>query len=214
MTSRHLATLTFAALGWCGGPLWGQATPPDSTTSRRITGFVIARYVDDGTRSLYGAQRVGPVMLLGGPVRNTRTDVTTTVLGVGAMSRSRGSVRLSAFVAGARSSEGSSLRLYLLPSATLGPVAANATVAAYQPLGSGEGVAQAAVNPLTVALPVAPRVKSGLATIVDVAEGRLVRTSAGPYATVRVPGGALSVEWMTWRHHSRREVRWGFSGTY
>ena len=213
MRARHLAAVAITALGWNGGALLGQGTQRDSTT-RRVTGFVVARYVEDGTRSIYGAQRLGPVMVLGGLLRNTRTDVTTTVLGVGRMSRSHGSVGLSTFVAGAESSEGRSLRLYMLPSARLGVVAANATVTAYQPLGSSEAVAQAAVNPLTLALRVAPRVKVGMATIADLAEGRDARTSAGPYAAVRVPGGVVSVEWMTWHHRARREVRWGFSGSY
>ena len=96
----------------------------------------------------------------------------------------------------------------------VGALTANAIVAVYQPLGSGEAVAQAAVNPLTVALRVAPRVKAGVATIADLAEGRDARTLAGPYAAVRVPGGVVSVEWMTWHHRARREVRWGFSASY
>jgi hypothetical protein len=210
--AKHLAAVALAALGWSDRALLGQGTQHDSTT-RRVTGFVVARYVEDGTRSIYGAQRLGPVMVLGGLLRNTRTDVTTTVFGVGRMSRSHGSVGLSTFVAGAESSDGLSLRLYMLPSARLGVVAANATVTAYQPLGNSDAVAQAAVNPLTLAVRVAGA-KVGLATIADVAEGREGRTSAGPYAAVRVPGGVASVEWMTWHHRARREVRWGFSGSY
>ena len=213
MKAKHLAAVALAALGWSDRALLGQGTQHDSTT-RRVTGFVVARYVEDGTRSIYGAQRLGPVMVLGGLLRNTRTDVTTTVFGVGRMSRSHGSVGLSTFVAGAESSDGLSLRLYMLPSARLGVVAASATVTAYQPLGSSDAVAQAAVNSLTLAVRVAPRAKVGLATIADLAEGRDTRTSAGPYAAVRVPGGVASVEWMTWHHRARHEVRWGFSGSY
>ena len=214
MRGTHFAAGAITALALSGRPLLGQGTRHDSTTSRPTTGFVIARYVEDGTRSIYGAQRLGRVMVLGGLLRNTRTDITTAVLGMGAMARSHGGVRVSTFVAWAESSEGPSLRMYLLPSATLGRLTANATVAVYQPLGSGEAVAQAGVNPLTVAMRVAPRVKAGVATNVDLAEGRDARTSAGPYAAVRVPGGVVSVEWMTWYHRARREVRWGFSASY
>ena len=214
MTGRQFAAVAMTALVGSGRPVLGQGTRHDSTTSGRTTGFVVARYVEDGTRSIYGAQRLDRVMVLGGLLRNTRTDITTAVLGVGTIARSLGSVRLSTYVAGAGSSEGASLRMYLLPSATLGVLTANGIVTLYQPLGSSDAVAQAAVNPLTVALRVAPRAKAGVATIADWAEGRDPRTSAGPYAAVRVPGGVVSVEWMTWRHRARREVRWGFSASY
>src|SRR5688572_33302824 len=113
-------------------------------TSWLTTVFIFARYVEDGTRSIYCAQRLGRVIVLGGLLRNTRTDITTAVLGVGAIARSRGSVRLSTYVAGAGSSEGASLRMYVLPSATLGVLTVNAIVSVYQPLGSSEAVAQAA----------------------------------------------------------------------
>lgn len=214
MKGNHLAAFALAALGWGGGPLLGQRTQNASAEPKRVAGFVVARYVEDGTRSIYAAQRVGPVMLLGGLVRNVRTDLTTAVVGFGDMPAARGPFSLSTFVAGARNSDGTSLRVYLSPTARLGLLTANATIGAFQPLGNSKAVAQASVNPLTLALRVTPRIKAGVATIADFAEGRDVKTSGGPYATVRVPGGVASVEWMTWHHHARRELRWGFSSTY
>jgi len=68
------------ALVGSGRPVLGQGTRHDSTTSGRTTGFVVARYVEDGTRSIYGAQRLDRVMVLGGLLRNSRTDITTAVL--------------------------------------------------------------------------------------------------------------------------------------
>jgi hypothetical protein len=212
VNTKHTTAITIAALAWIVQPMLAQSAARDSTASRKSSGFVVARYVESGTRSIYSAQRVGPVMALGGVLHNTRARTTTTLLGIG-MARSSSSARLSGFVAAARSSGDLSLRMYMLPAATLGIFSTSAIVTLYQPLGD-RGVTQAAISPLILSLRVTGRVKVGAAAAVDAAEGRVARVAAGPYVQVRIPGGIASVEWMQWQRHTAPSVRWGFSATY
>lgn len=151
-------------------------------------------------------------MGLGGLLRDSRSGATTSIVGVG-ITRSSATTRVSGFLARASGSDGVSLRMYVLPSATLGMVSTSAIATIYQPI-DNRAVVRAGLSPVTVSVRVIPRAKLGAAAAVDVAEGRMARASAGPYAQVRIPGGLASVEWLKWHGHTEASLRWGFSATY
>jgi hypothetical protein len=204
MMAGRTGGITAALLLALGAPLAGQAL--------RFTGvdFVVARYAASGSVSRYAARRVGPGMIMGGVVANPRTLPATAVVGVGTDWRPWRRADVVAIVAGADAGDGASARLYLLPRFSIGRVGVSATATAYHPIG-GAGPRQAAVNPLTVAVRVAPGLHAGLVATLETREGRFPVAGLGPGAQWRGRGWALTVETTAAGVRAPLEVRAAFA---
>jgi hypothetical protein len=209
MVGRFHAPLLMMLSG-LAGPLAGQTGAPSSVGLRGMN-FVVARHTVGGSTSLYVGQRIGRGILVGGGTRNPRTRNHAVVLGGGTQLAAGRGIRLTAIAAFAEASDGSSLRLYLLPRIVTGRVSVTATASAYQPVG-GDALAQASINPATVVYRISRRVKAGGAVALDAVRGRRGRAGAGPTIQVRLPRGELSLEAIASRE--KRELRLGFSSSW
>lgn len=206
MASRT-GTLTAALLLALGAPLGGQAP-----ALPRLQGvdFVAGRYVASGSASLYAGNPAGAGMMVTGVVRNERTEYRAVVVGGGtrlALGRGAG---VTAILAGADATDGRSARLYVMPRLAAGRLVVTATATAFQPLG-GRSVRQAAVNPLTVAVRITPRLQAGVAAVLEMKDARPAAAGLGPSVGLRVPGGTLTIEAMVVGRRTRPEVRAAFS---
>ena len=208
MASRTGST-TAALLLALGAALRAQAPAPP-----RVQGvdFLAARHVATGSGAIYAARRVGLGMVVTGIVRNPRTTYRAVVVGAGTRLVLGRSAGVTAIIAGADATDGHTARLYLMPRLAAGRLIVAATATAYHPLG-GESVAQAAVNPLTVALRVRPWLQAGVAAALDMKAGRPAVAALGPSVQLRVAGGTLTIEAVAAGVRTRPEVRGAFSAT-
>jgi len=205
-TSTGLVAL--AALGLAPAA-WAQAREPAAGPRIQGASFAIARATSTGSMAFYGARRVGPGLAMVGVTANPGTGARALIAGAGSRVRFGATSGVTAIVAGAQSTEGPTLRLYLLPTVVVGRVTVAATATAYQPVG-GDAPREAAINPLSVTVRAMPELSAGLAVVVQAAEGRPTRTGLGPALRIRTPAGALCVEFLPFGL-PRPEIRGSFS---
>lgn len=202
-----MARVVTAALGVGGAPLTAQSRGPQPTTPRaQGVSFAFTRYAAGGSLSAYLAQRIGPGMVLAGAVGNLHTHRRTAIIGGGTHLALSEGVGLTALLAGAGATDGSTARLYLLPRLTAGRLLVTATGAVYQPL-DGRSRRQASINPLTATLHLTRGVRAGFAATVEGSEARPASAGAGPAVQLRLGGGTLSIEAILGALHSSTEVR-------
>jgi hypothetical protein len=188
-----------------------QAQVREPTGAPRIQGanFAIVRATSTGSVAFYGARRVGPGLAMVGVTANPGTGARALIAGAGTRLRINASSGFTVILAGAQSTDGPSLRLYVLPTVVVGRVAVAATATVYQPMGGG-APREAALNPLAVTVRATPALSAGLAVAVQAAEGRPTRTGLGPTLRLRTPVGVLCVEFLPFGL-PRPEVRGSFS---
>jgi hypothetical protein len=165
------------------------------------------------TGSLFVARRVGPGMAVAGIIANPVTHYSAFVVGTGTRVRLASSAGATVMVAGASASDGSSLRIYVIPALGLGRVVVNAITASYQPL-SGRNRAQLLVDPVLVTAPVTRGVRAGLAGVFVATHGVPPDYGVGPSLQVRVPGGALGLELVARHRRAGPELRGAFNAAW
>jgi hypothetical protein len=207
-----LAAAAIVAVHTGSTELRAQALAPRAVPRIAGTSFLMARYKAGASFSLYAAQRLGAGMVLAGVVGNPETGYRAVILGGGTHVRLGRRDGVTVLLGGAQASDGTFLRLYVLPKFATGRMLAKATGTFKQPLG-GKGLRDAAVDPLTVSLRVSAVLRVGLSGVLSVAERRPVDWGMGPSANVRVPGGSVALEIISRAGLHRLEVRGAFSAS-
>lgn len=188
----------------------GAQTPTSRTGARFVgTSFVLVHYDAGGSLSAYGAKRFGAGMVVVGIVGNPNTAYRAVLVGGGTRLVLGAHAGVTALLAGQDATAGASVRLYVLPEATLGRVQVSATGALKQPLGAGRR--EASIDPLTLSLRLNGILRVGVAGLVSVAERRPVDWGVGPSVAFRVLGGFVSLEIVSRVQREHPEVRGEFS---
>ena len=196
LSSRlFLVTIALAALS---EDLSGQA--PGSTARFTGSSFVFVRYKYEGAISAYASRRIGSGMAFAGVIENPYTSSRTVILGSGTRVRFGAPASIATFLGGAASTDGWSLRTYLLPRFKAGRIAGGGTISATEPL-SGSVRRQLSIDPLTLSLRTVERARVGVATRLQAKEGSVPRWGAGPSLELRAFRSAFAVEGISagWR---------------
>lgn len=215
---------TLALMGW-GADLGAQApataAPPPPPPSphpspvRRLAGasFVVARYKAGSSVSVYASSRLGAGMAVAGVVGKPNSTNWAFVAGAGTRIRFAPHAGMTVILGAATATNGTSLRLYLLPKLATGSVLLTATTGAYQPL-AGDGRRQFAIDPLTVSVRLTDRIRAGLSTVLSLSEGRRATVGAGPTVQMAVPGGAVSLELVALSGSGHPQLRTSFQASH
>jgi hypothetical protein len=217
---RHIAMVTraLAMAAMLTGLASGAKLPAQTVTPRvapRLAGasFVLARYTAAGSASAYGARRFGAGMAVVGVVGNPTTRYRAVILGGGTRLRIGRHDAVTVLLAGAQATDGTSLRLYVLPAVAAGRLRASATGVLKQPLG-GEGRREVSMDPLTVSLPITRFLRVGLTGVLSAQQGRAVDWGVGPSVHLRALGASLSLEVVSRAQSQHLQVRGAFSATF
>lgn len=199
------------ALLFLGVALAGAAGAQSVTD--RAWGFVSLRYSSETASYLFGGYGYGPAFGVVGMVNNPRSGYTEIIGGVGLRfalgSASTHAVALTA----SRATESWYSQLYYLPSVTVGPLRADATIQAYMP-GGRDGVMQVSVNPVSLVVPLARGVAVGASYQLGAQERDGPSDGAGPRVELAVPRGTLAVDVMKGLRAFRDEVRVSFKAFF
>lgn len=187
----------------------GATSSAAAQQSPRSNGFIDFRYASHTSLTLYGGYDLGGPLLLVGMVQNPRTEYREIVGGV---ARPVGGGRASATIAiaGAYASDGWYAQLYVLPALSLGPVSVSGLLLAYEAL-EEEGARQFYVNPLSVLVPVAPRVRLGGSYVLATQAGTASKHSAGPTLQFSTAAWTATLSGLIGIGATTNEVRMGIN---
>lgn len=152
--------------------------------------FANARYASYSSLTLYAGYRAGPALVFVGFVQNPRSAYRAALLGVAKpLGRSGRSVLLG--LAAATTGDGTYAQLYVLPTASLGPLTVDATAALETPLDGGP--VALGVSPANVLVRVGGAWRVGATWALSATLGRYARHALGPAVVHAVPGGWLGL---------------------
>lgn len=182
---KSVALLAGAFLSITASAVSAQAAPA-------VWGFFNARYDTQTSNFIYAGYGYGRLFGFGGVLANPRSGYTEVVGGAGA---TFGGSRFSSLVgvAAAKASEAWYAQLYYLPTVRVGRSTTRATLEWYFPL-EDPGVRQFAVTPLSITMPLAPRVEAGVAGELAAAQGAQSSVWVGPELRLNIPRATIGVD--------------------
>lgn len=152
--------------------------------------FAVARYASYSAHTLYAGYQAGPGLLFGGVLQNPRSAYREALIGVG-RALGGGGAGVTVGVAVATTSAGDYAQLYLLPSATAGPVSLDATVTAQAAFRGGP--AEVYLSPATATAPIGSLLRAGATWAMSATIGGTSEHAIGPTVSAAIPGGVVGV---------------------
>jgi len=156
-------------------------------------GFVNVRYDSRSSSSIYTGYGWHRAFAMGGVVHNPRSGYSELLGGVGFTLKTGAHADHWLAVASARAGEVSLAQMFWLPTVRTGVVTTRANVkwtVAYE----GRAAQKLTIAPVSITLPVARRLSSGVAVDVQAAERARPAISMGPQLRLKLPRASLAAD--------------------